>query len=121
MWTADCQNAFEELKKRVTQAPILTRFDPDKPTVLKTDASDFVVAGVLSQGELGDLRPVAFFSKSMAPAECNYDIHDKELLAIIRCLQEWRAELKSVKEPVKIFTDHKNLECFCITKKLINR
>ena len=57
----------------------------------------------------------------MTPAECNYDIYDKELLAIIRCLEQWRPELESCEEPIKILTDHKNLEYFYSTKKLTRR
>jgi RNase H-like domain found in reverse transcriptase len=65
-------------------------FDPDKETWVETDASDFVTAGVLSQIYGDILRPVAFFSKKMSPAECNYMIYDKELLAIIRSFGTWR-------------------------------
>ena len=74
---------------------------------VETDASDFVVAGVLSQmhGD-GVLKPVAYFSKKMTPAECNYMIYDKELLAIVRSFETWRPELASVNEPVKVLTDH---------------
>jgi hypothetical protein len=74
---------------------------------------------VLSQyGDDGILYPVAFYSKNMAFAECNYAIYDKELLAIIRCLEHWRPELESTDIPIKIFTDHKNLEYFMTTKEL---
>ena len=89
---------------------------------METDSSDYVSGGVLFQKDKnGDLRPVAFFSKTMSPAECNYDIYDKELLAIIRCLEQWRPELESCEEPIKIMTDHKNLEHFYTTKKLSRR
>jgi hypothetical protein len=54
----------------------------------------------------------------MAPAECNYEIYDKELLAIIRCLEHSRPELESTDIPIKIFTDHKNIEYFMNTKEL---
>jgi hypothetical protein len=64
---------------------------------------------------------VAFYSKNMAPAECNYEIYDKELLAIIRCLKHWRPELKSTDILIKVFTDHRNLEYFITTKELSRR
>jgi RNase H-like domain found in reverse transcriptase len=77
---------------------------------------------VLSQyGDNGILYPVAFYNKNMAPTEYNYEIYDKELLAIIRYLKHWRLELESTDIPIKIFTDHKNLEYFMTTKELTRR
>lgn len=121
-WTPACQRAFDELKKRITEAPILAHFDPELETIVETDSSDYVSAGVLSQrGKDGIIRPVAFFSKSLLPAECNYEIYDKELLAIVKCFEQWRPELQSVNKPVKVLTDHKSLEYFMTTKKLNRR
>ena len=57
----------------------------------------------------------------MAPAECNYEIYDKELLVIIRCFEEWRPELKGIGLPVKVLTDHNGLEYFMSIKKLTPR
>jgi RNase H-like domain found in reverse transcriptase len=54
----------------------------------------------------------------MAPAECNYEIHNKEMLAIVKSLAEWRLELHSSVAQVKIYTDHKALEYFMTTKQL---
>ena len=88
---------------------------------METDASDYVSAGILSQYDKdGILHPVAFYSKKHTPAECNYEIYDKELMAIVRCFEEWRAELESTPHPVKVLSDHKNLEYFMSTK-LLNR
>ena len=67
------------------------------------------------------LHPVAFYSKKMTPAECNYEIYDKELLAIVRCLEEWDAELEMSQQVVKVLCDHRNLEYFMTTKKLNRR
>lgn len=118
-WTPACQQAFERLKKAFTSEPVLKHFDWDKPAVLETDASDYVCAGVLSQhDDDGILHPIAFFSKKMTPAECNYEIYDKELLAIVLCLEEWSAELKMSQHEVKVLSDHRNLEYFMSTKKL---
>ena len=89
------------LKRRFTMAPILAHFDFDYDVIMETDASDYVAAGVLSQfGEDGILHPVAFFSTRHSPAECNYEIYDKELRAIVRALEYWGAELQSVENPV---------------------
>lgn len=64
---------------------------------------------------------MAYYSKKLSPAECNYDIHDKELLAIVRCLKEWRSELIGLKKPFQILTDHKNLKYFMASKRLTER
>ena len=84
---------------------------------------DFVVAGVLLQMHNKILRPVAYYSKKMNPAEYNYMIYDKELLAIIRGFETWRPELTNASEnqPIKMFTDHRNFEHFMTTKQLIRR
>ena len=79
------------------------------------------MAGVLSQkSKDGILRPVAFFSKKMSPQEYNYEIYDKELLAIVRAFEEWRPELAGTDQKVKVLSDHRSLEYF-ITTKLLNR
>lgn len=117
----DCQEAFEKLKTAFTKAPVLASFDWEKDVILETDSSDHVSAGVLSQyGDDGILRPVAFFSKKHSSTECNYEIYDKELLAIVRCFEEWRPELEGAPSPIRVITDHKNLEYFTTTK-LLNR
>ena len=76
---------------------------------------------MLSQyGDDGILHPVAFFLKKHSSIECNYEIYDKELLAIIRCFEEWRPELEGALSPIRVITDHRNLEYFTTTK-LLNR
>jgi hypothetical protein len=120
-WEHDQQEAFDELKQAFTTAPVLRHFDPDLPITVETDASDYYSAGILSQLDPeGRLHPVAYFSKKHATAECNYEIHDKELLAIVRCFEEWRPELEGSPHPIRVLTDHRNLEYF-MTKKLLNR
>ena len=122
LWTTDCQHAFDLLKERFIADPILATFDPDRETYVKPDASNWATGGVLSQvDDAGNRRPVAFHSRKNLPAECNYDIHDKELLAVIRCLQEWDAELRSLNQPFTVLTDHKNLETFMKAKRLNER
>ena len=104
------------------EAPILCHFDPSKQCFIETDLSDYVNASVLSQlDDEGVLHPVAYFSRKMAPAECNYEIYDKKLLAIIWCFKEWQPELEGTGLPVKVLTDHKGLKYFMSTKKLIPR
>jgi RNase H-like domain found in reverse transcriptase len=89
-WTKKCQEAFDNLKRAFTTAPILTLFDPTRETWVETDMLNGVVAGALSQMVNNELQPVAFFSKKLAPSECKYMIHDKELLAIIQAFKLWR-------------------------------
>lgn len=121
IWSNGCQMAFEELKALLISAPVLAQWDPDRETILETDSSGYVTGGALSQvGEDGVLRPVAFFSKKNLPTECNYPIHDKELLAIIRCLEHWDAELRSVASFL-ILTDHLNLRYFMKKQQLSER
>ena len=120
-WTTTCQGAFEDLKRAFTTAPVLAHYDSKLETWVETDASDFVVAGVLSQMHGEVLKPVAYFSKKMTPAECNYMIYDKELLAIVKSFETWRPELASVNEPVQVLTDHQNLEHLMTTKQLNRR
>ena len=96
-WTDKANEAFEHLKRAFVTTPVLAQFDPDHETALDADSSSYCTGGILSQyDDDGVLRPVAFFSKKNSPAQCNSEIHVKEMLAIIRCLQEWEAELKSV-------------------------
>ena len=121
IWNQEQEEAFQKLKDAFTSAPILRHFDWEKPIVVETDASDFVSAGVLSQPDEKDvLHPVAFFSKKHSPAECNYEIYDKELLAIVRCFEEWRPYLVGSPHLIQVLTDHKNLEYFK-TKRTLNQ
>jgi hypothetical protein len=83
--------------------------------------TDYVSAGVLSQYDNDNvLHPMAYFSKKHSPAEYNYEIYDKELMAIIRAFEEWHPKLQCVINPIHVLSDHKNLEYFMMTK-LLNR
>ena len=124
IWTDACEKAFEELKTAVSSNTVMRHFDCTKETFVECDSSDVMTGGVLSQlDEEGRLRPVAYLSKSLIPAERNYAIYDKEMLAIIRCFEEWKPELLSVgmQAPVQVLTDHKALEYFMTTKQLTRR
>ena len=123
-WTAACQKAFQALKDAFASDPIVQHFDYEKESHVEVDASDGVTGGILSQKDKhGILRPVAYFSKRMSPAECNYEIYDKELLAIVRAFEEWRPELASTDptHPVNVLSDHRSLEYFMTTKELNRR
>jgi hypothetical protein len=83
-WTAKAKEAFQELKTRFSTEPILVIFDPSKPSIVETDASDKAIRAYLSQAnEKGKLRLVAYLSRKFTLAESNYKVYDKELLVII--------------------------------------
>ena len=118
--TPQFKMAFKCLKNAFTRAPILRHFDPELPIQLETDASDFAIGAVLSQPHEGRWHPVAFMSRKFIPAEINYEIHDKELLAIVDAFKVWRHYLAGAAHQIVIYTDHKNLEYF-MTTKILNR
>lgn len=121
-YTNECNDAFEELKKYLTTSPTLAHYDFNKPSRVETDASEGVIAGILSQpDDVGFYRPIGFFSKTMLPAEINYEIHDKEMLAIVRAFNHWRPEFQGTPKAIEVFTDHKALEVFMTTKQLNGR
>jgi hypothetical protein len=66
----------------------------------------------------GILHPIAFFSKKHSLAKYNYEIYDKELMAIVWAFEEWRPELEGILHPIQVLSDHKNLEYFMSTKLL---
>lgn len=111
LWTEAAELAFRTLKTCFTTAPVLTHPDTMQPFILETDASYYVIGGVLSQRHpnMGQVHPVAFYSKKLSPCEINYSITDKELLAIKRGCEEWRHYLMGARHTVEIYTDHRNL------------
>ena len=84
--------------------------------VIETDESDFALGCILSEYVGRRLHPVAFHSRKLNDAERNYEIHDKELLAILEAFREWKHYLLGADEPVTAYTDHQNLQYFLTTK-----
>ena len=116
------EGAFEELKRRFTMEPVLAVPDRDQKMRVEADISDYVTRGALSvKGADGKGRPVAFISKLLSPPEKNYEIHGKEILAVIRCLEDWRHYLEGTKKEFEIWMDHKNLQYFMSSQKLNRR
>jgi hypothetical protein len=119
-WTDAAQSTFKQLKKVMISQPILRHFDLARPLTLEMDASDYAIGAVCSQpDDLGILHPLGYFSRKLKDAELNYDIHDKELLAIVDSLHKWSTYCKSTQYPITILSDHKNLE-YWQTKKVLN-
>ena len=116
VWGKDQQEAFEYLKRCFTTAPILCHFHPERDTVVETDASDYALGCILSQIQNKRLHPVTFHSRKLSSAERNYDIHDKELLAILVAFLEWKHYLQGTEKPITVYTDHQNLQYFLTTK-----
>lgn len=120
-WNDDADRAFHQLKRVFLAGPALAQFDFEKPTRVETDSSGWCIGATMMQpNDDGLYVPCAFFSKKLNSAECNYEIYDKEMLAIVRSLEEWDAELRSVKR-FEVFSDHKNLEYFMTVRKLTER
>jgi len=121
-WNPEAEAAFQELKSRFTRAPILGHFDPTKPVIIETDASDFAIGAVLSQRDDNNgLHPVAFHSRKFQPMEINYDNDDRELLAIVDAFKHWRRYCEGAENQIQVFMDHHNLEYFTTTKVLNRR
>ena len=118
-FSKDCRCSFNALKHAFTTAPILTHFILDTPIIVETDASDYAVASILSiTCADGEIRPVAYYSRTLTALELNYDTHDKELLAIFEAFRNWRHYLEGSASPIDVVTDHKNLEYFFTSKVL---
>jgi hypothetical protein len=121
-WGEEQQKAFDNIKEAFTMPPVRMMPNPHKPYMVECDASDFATGAVLSQrDDQGQIHPIAFHSKSMNDAERNYQIYDKELLAIIQALQTWRHYLEGAEHQITILTDHKNLEYFESSRTLTRR
>ena len=120
-WGPKQQKVFDNFKIAFTTAPILLHYNPNKQSMVKTDASDYVTAGVFSQyDDNGQLKPVVYFFCKMSFAECNYEMYDKEFLTTIKAFELWKSELENIEEPVQVIIDHRNLDYF-ISSKLLNR
>jgi hypothetical protein len=118
-WTQECEAAFQLMKAQFLKAPVLRMPDPTQPLYLETDASLNASGGVLMQKDgNGHLHPCGYLSKTFSPAERNYPIYDRELLALVRALQEWRIYLEGAPHRITVYTDHKNLQYFRTAQKL---
>ncbi len=111
-WGSAQDQAFAELKRRMAKDVILAIPNKTDPFMVEADASEGAVGAVLSQKQNGVWRPVAFMSKLLSTTERNYKIYDKELLAIMLALDEWRHYLMGTTENIEIWMDHQNLQYF---------
>jgi hypothetical protein len=119
-WHAEQQHAFDTLKEKFCQEPILKVYDPNLETRVEVDASGYATGGILSQKYPDGLwHPVAYRSSSMSKEERNYEIYDREMLGCIRALEDWRHFLEGIS--FEIVTDHKNIEWWASMRDLNRR
>ncbi|CEH12607.1 FOG: Transposon-encoded proteins with TYA, reverse transcriptase, integrase domains in various combinations [Ceraceosorus bombacis] len=117
-WGDNQKAAFETLKRAFTEGPVLQHFDPTQPIRLWTDASDQAIAAKLAQPKASPdtsarlWHPVAFRLRKLNPAERNYKIHNKELLAIVDALRDWKQYCQNAAHKIAIHMDHRGLEYF---------
>ena len=107
-WEEKEKAAFQNLKAACCTQPVLKIFDPEKPIQIETDASDLAIGACLSQEYDKNWHPIVYLSRKLSAAKQNYDVHDKELLAIVVSLETWRVYAKEAPQ-LTILTDHKNL------------
>ena len=121
-WSQASDAAFRMLQQAFTSAPVLQHFQPELPLTIEADASDFALGCVLSQPSPdGILHPICFYSRKFTPAELNYPIYDKELLAVVEAFKQWRVYVEGAAHPVCVYTDHKNLEYFSTARTTSRR
>ena len=121
-WSSEADKAFRYLKTAFTTAPVLCHFDRSRSAILEADASNEALEGTVSQyDDDGILHPCAFHSQKFTSSERNYEIYDKEMLAIVECMNIWRYYFEGSEHKLKVLTDHKNLVWFIETKSYNRR
>jgi RNase H-like domain found in reverse transcriptase/Reverse transcriptase (RNA-dependent DNA polymerase) len=121
-WNDQCQEAFETLKGRFLQKPVLMMPDYSKPFQIESDASKYASRAVLTQMDSnGDRHLVAFLSKMFTDTERQYEIYDRELLGIVQALKKWWHYIQGSGHTTLIHTDHRNLTYFRKAQKLSDR
>lgn len=118
-WNKRVEMSFRQLQQAMSKAPVLASPDPTGKFIVTTDASDFAIGAALSQQFDSGERPIAFYSKKLSSAEVNYAVHEKELLAVIQALKEWRCFLDG--QHFTVLTDHKSLVYLQSQPHLSNR
>ena len=96
-WTNKQQEAFETLKKKLCEEPLLQRPDLSKPFILTTDASVYAIDGIMAQGKIWKDKPIAYALRSLNHNEKKYDIYEKKALAIVYCVTYFRPYLHGQK------------------------
>jgi len=119
VWTEKAEEAFKRLKKLFIFQSVLIMFESEKLITLEMNASDKAIEACISQSDdKRRLHLIAFHNRKLTDAELNYEIHDKKLLVIVDSFKQWRVYLKEFRHQIQVYTDHKNLLYFMITKVL---
>ena len=119
IWITEHDTAVASLIHAISTAPVLRYFDPNRETVVHTDASDFAIGGWLGQVYDDGVHPVLYFSRKLRPAELNYITHEKELLALVYFLEKHGHYLRGIKFTCN--TDHESLKYLQVQEKLSRR
>lgn len=119
-WGSEQQQAFDQLKAVLCSAPVLILPDPTKPFVLNCDSCKFAIGATLQQDHGHGLQPVAYRSKKLSPAERNYDVREREFMAILDACSHWRHYLHS-DEPFVLKSDHSSLVHYMTMPNLTGR
>jgi hypothetical protein len=107
VWSPACQKSFKRLKKSIVSVLVLHQFDPERKIVVEINASNLVVASMLSQYNNDNIfHPMVYFSRKYFPAEINYEIYDKELLVIIHAFKEHCLLLEGSPHNIEVISDH---------------
>lgn len=119
-WNESEQQAFDNLKRALTQAPALAVPDEDKPFTLYTDASNFGIGAALCQWneKVSAMQPCAYMSSKLTGAELNWNVHEKELYALVRALEHWTMYLSTTRHPINVFTDNVAMLYMLRSKKI---
>jgi RNase H-like domain found in reverse transcriptase/Reverse transcriptase (RNA-dependent DNA polymerase) len=113
IWSEECQESFDQLKKRFTEEPVLMMLDHSKPFQRQADSLLFATGGILTQIDTnGDRHPCAYLSKILMKEQRNYDAGDRELLAIIQALKEWRHYIQASGHATIVLSNHDNYQHF---------
>jgi len=120
-WGADEQASFDTLKDLCSSYPVLCSPDWTTQFFMDTDASDFALGVVISQEFPDGQHPIAFHLRTLLPAEKNYNVHDKEMAAIVYGFKCGHPYFLGANHPIMVCTDHKNLQYFHQPQKITGR
>ncbi len=121
-WTQEREEAFQTLKQLICEELVLLMPKLEQPFELEVDASNYAIGATLNQkDDLGRWHPVAYYSTTLSETERNYNIYDKELLAIVKSLQHWRSYLTGAPHQIVIHMDHSNLLYWKEPRKISRR
>jgi len=117
-WDKEQKDAFHTLKKSLSEMTHLRILNLTCEKILKTNTSNFTIGACLYQIKDEQQRLIAYWFKKLSELKKRYEVHNKELLVIVKALQDWRPYLAGIEKPIQIYTDHKNLRNFATMKQL---